>query len=274
MSIETHAVGALDYQPCHYGSSRLVFRGPAHELAGRYCAVLGGNETYGRFVERPYPALIEAATGLGMVNLGCMNAGLDVYLNDSGVLEICGGARVAVLQLTGAQNMTNRFYAVHPRRNDRFLRASPQMRAIYPEVDFTDFNFTRHMLLSLQQLSAERFDLVVEELKAAWVARMKTLLGRLPSPVVLLWAADRAPGPAAAPQLDRDPLLIDQEMIAEVRGAASDYVECVSSPAAKAKGTAGMVFSEFDSSMAAELPGPAVHAEIAEALAPVLQRLL
>ncbi len=35
----------------------------------------------------------------------------------------------------GAQNLSNRFYAVHPRRNDRFLRASTLMKTIFREVD-------------------------------------------------------------------------------------------------------------------------------------------
>ncbi len=57
---------------------------------------------------------------------------------------------MTVIQVMGAHNMSNRFYAVHPRRNDRFLRASLGCcKTIYPEVDFTEFNFTRHMLTAL-----------------------------------------------------------------------------------------------------------------------------
>ena len=62
--------GALDYFPCRYGMSKLLFRGPHRELDGPFCAVLGGTETYGKFVADPYPALVEQMTGLRMVNLG------------------------------------------------------------------------------------------------------------------------------------------------------------------------------------------------------------
>ena len=48
-------------------------------------------------------------------------------LRDSPALAV---ARLTVLQVTGAQNMSNRFYSVHPRRNDRFLKASPLLRAM------------------------------------------------------------------------------------------------------------------------------------------------
>ena len=62
--------GALDYFPCRYGTSRLLFRGPRRMLDRPYVALLGGTETYGKYVPQPYPALIEAETGLRMVNLG------------------------------------------------------------------------------------------------------------------------------------------------------------------------------------------------------------
>ncbi|MDZ4134850.1 MAG: DUF6473 family protein, partial [Paracoccaceae bacterium] len=171
--------GALDYLPCRYGNSKLLFRGPQRALDDPYCAVLGGTEAYGKFIPSPYPALVEAQTGLKTVNLGCVNAGPDVYLNDPEVLEIAANARLTIVQLMGAQNQTNRFYSVHPRRNDRFLSASPWLRTIYREVDFTEFHFTRHMLQTLQDVSPDRFDVVAEELRAVWVGRMQDLLGRL-----------------------------------------------------------------------------------------------
>ena len=275
MAYATTGGGTLDYQPCRYGTSKLVFRGPKRKLEGDFCAVLGGNATYGRFIERPYPAMVEEATGLRMVNFGCMNAGVDVYLNDPGVVDLCNQARVTVVQIMGAQNMTNRFYAVHPRRNDRFLRASGLLKTIYREVDFTEFHFTRHMLKALQELSPERFEVVAEELKAAWVARMQLLLRRITGKTLLLWIADQVPGAGAAPpRLNREPLLVDRDMIAAVSGHATAYIEAVASPAAREAGTQGMRISALDEAVAAELPGPAVHAEIARCVEPALRRLL
>ncbi|WP_102224083.1 DUF6473 family protein [Acidimangrovimonas sediminis] len=275
MAYEITGGGTLDYHPCRYGQSKLVFRGPRRKLDGNFCAVLGGNETYGRFIERPYPALVEEATGLRMVNFGCMNAGVDVYLNDPGVVDLCASARVTVVQVMGAHNMTNRFYAVHPRRNDRFLRASSLLKTIYREVDFTEFHFTRHMLRALQELSPERFEVVADELKAAWVARMQLLLRRIPGKTVLLWTADHAPAAGgAAPRLDREPILVDRDMIAAVAVHATETIEVISSPAAREAGNQGMVLSALDEAAASELPGPAVHAEVARALAPVLRKMV
>ncbi|MDP4031545.1 MAG: DUF6473 family protein [Pseudorhodobacter sp.] len=267
--------GALDYYPCRYGKSKLLFRGPRRDLERSYVAVLGGTETYGKFVPMPFPALVEEATGIRMVNLGCMNAGLDVYVNEPAVLEIAAHAQATVVQIVGAQNLSNRFYAVHPRRNDRFLWASALLREMYPQVDFTEFHFTRHMLQTLQAVAPERFEAVAEELRACWRARMIALLDHVPGKTVLLWIADHSPlPPAAHTNLAHDPILIDTGMIATARAHATDYLEVVSSAAARASGLAGMAFAPLEQPAAMEVPGPAVHREVAAGLAAVLQQMI
>jgi hypothetical protein len=114
-----------------------------------------------------------------------------------------------VLQIPGAQNLSNRLYTVHPRRNDRFLRASGILRTIYRDVDFTEFHFTRHMLDHLRCLSEDRFDIVRNELRVAWMARMQRVLSRgaragASSVARLPPAAGRGPADA----LGEDPLFV------------------------------------------------------------------
>lgn len=267
--------GSLDYFPCRYGNSRVLFRGPRRDIERAYVAVLGGTETYGKFVPVPFPDLIERELGLPVANLGCMNAGPDVFINEVAVTEIAAQASVAVVQILGAQNLSNRYYAVHPRRNDRFLGATPLLRAIFPSVDFTEFNFTRHMLMSLQQASADRFEVVAEELRAAWVTRMKLLLSRLGRRVILLWVSDQLPpSPTRRVDLARNPLLIDSEMISAIRAPTAAYVQAVISHAALSQGVDGMAFAPMEAPAAAGLPGPAAHREVADLLMPEIHRLI
>lgn len=274
MTYEYPGDGSLDYYPCRYGKSRIMFRGPRRDLERPYVAILGGTETYGKFVPEPYPALVESLTGLRVVNLGFINAGIDVYLKDPDVLAVAAKSRVAVIQIVGAQNMTNRFYAVHPRRNDRFLHASPLLRTIFREVDFTEFNFTRHMLQTLQAVSVDKFEVLAEELRAAWVARMKALLAALPGKTVLLWiGASPPPAPGRRSDLTHDPLLVDMEMIDALRPHSTAYLEVTPSASALARGTDGMAFAPLDAPAARGLPGPAVHREISEVLGPEISRL-
>ncbi|EPX82367.1 hypothetical protein Salmuc_04092 [Salipiger mucosus DSM 16094] len=63
-------------------------------------------------------------------------------------------------------------------------------------------------------------------------------------------------------------------MIAALRRRAAGLVEVVPSEAARAAGTEGMVFAEVEAGAAAELMGPAAHAEAAEALVPALEELV
>lgn len=273
MAYEHHGDGDLDYFPCRYGASKLLFRGPRRRLEGDYCAILGGSETYGKYVPEPFPNLLEHSMGTTIVNLGYMNAGADVFMNEPVVIEACNKSRVTVIQLFGAHNMSNRFYAVHPRRNDRFLRASTLLKTIFREVDFTEFHFTRHMLLSLKRRAPEKYALVETELKAAWVARMRLLLQKISGPTVLLWLESHLPA-HARDELGEDPLLVDGDMVETVRSLATEIVHVIPSVVASKAGTQGMSFAPLDGPIAAMMPGPLVHEEIARALGPVLRRYL
>ncbi|MEZ5732452.1 MAG: DUF6473 family protein [Paracoccaceae bacterium] len=267
MAYEHGGDRALDYYPCRYGQSKLLFRGPRRNLDGDYLAVLGGTLTYGKFVQKPYPALIEDALGLPVVNLGYMNAGADVFLGEPAIIDMCRQARATVIQLMGAQNMSNRYYAVHPRRNDRFLRASQLMKSIFREIDFTEFHFTRHMLFTLKMRSAEKFDLLEQELKAAWVARMTSLLQRVSGSAVLLWVGDYRNSDLDTDDLGSEPLLVDDDMVAAILPYASGLVRVGPSDEARSAGQDGMFFSPLEEPIARELPGPKVHEEVAAALA-------
>ena len=266
--------GALDYAPCRYGTSRVVFRGPAKALDSPYVTVLGGTETYGKFVPEPFPTLVEAELGLPMVNLGAMNAGLDVYLGDPALLEIARGAEAVVLQIVGAQNLSNRYYKVHRRRNDRFLGASPGLKVLFPDVDFTEFSFTRHMLQSLQRVSPERFERVVEELRSVWMARMARLMQQIGPKVILLWfGAQRPPRPGRPADLTHDPLLITAEMMARLRLAACAVVDVVGAPDQHDL-SRGLSYSALDELAARGVPGPAAHLDVAMQLSAVLRQVL
>ncbi|MFW5654866.1 MAG: DUF6473 family protein, partial [Roseicyclus sp.] len=178
------------------------------------------------------------------------------------------------IQALGAQNMSNRFYVVHPRRNDRFLRASAMLKALYPGVDFTEFHFTRHMLSALKEKSATAFEIVVAELQMAWQARMRLLATRLPGEKVLLWLSTRTPDDEQHEHgLGDDPLFVTRHMLDTVRPYFTRLVEVSASPEARANGTHGMMLADVDVPAAAALPGPAVHQEVADALELVLREL-
>lgn len=273
MSVHGGGQRALEYYPCRYGESRILFRGPRRQLDGDYIAFLGGTETYGRFIETPFPAMLEKHLNVSCANFGVVNAGVDLYLNDPSTLELASDANIKVLQIMGAQNMSNRFYTVHPRRNDRFLKASDRLEALYPEVDFTEFHFVRHMLGHLAEISEERYQKVVEELRMAWIARMKNLLTLLRGPVILLWFANHDVPEGQDARMSGDPLFVTRNMVEAIRPRVAGVIEVVASERALNEATKGMVYSEFDACAAAELMGPLAHEEATEALLKAMSEL-
>ncbi len=264
MSFELTGAGAPDDLPCRYGASKLMCRGPRRALDKPYVAFLGGSETYGKFVNQPFVALTESNLGMNCVNLGAVNAGLDAFARDPEIVAIAQGAQMTVIQVFGAQNLSNRYYRVHPRRNDRFLTASPLLSTIYRDVDFTEFHFNKHLLGRLHALSPERFAIVHEELQQAWLSRMRLLVRELSGQVQLLWLRYSVEdGCASCAKLGPEPLLVKREMLEDLRDDVLGIIEIPVRPAGKTGELAQMHFGPMQTPSAEYLIGPDTHREIA-----------
>jgi hypothetical protein len=126
--------------------------------------------------------------------------GVDLHLCDPWLADRAASASSHVLLMPPLGNLSNPFYAVHPRRNDRFVAARAPLRALYPEVDFTPFAFTGHALGTLAATCPERFSAMRQVLTRCWRRRMLTLLGLLPAQGALVVL----PQPAFLPCPDLD----------------------------------------------------------------------
>lgn len=226
-------------------------------------ACIGGTETYGRFVSDPFPALLERRLGGACVNFGSINSGLDSILNDPELMRLACGAEACVVQLPGAQNLSNRLYRVHPRRNDRFLEASKLLTALYDEVDFTEFHFNKHLLTRLQDLSQGRFEIVREELRQAWMARMRTLVEAIDGQVLLLWLRYAPPEDGETP-LGDEPLMVTPDMVNSLRGAVASIIELPVKMAGESEELGDMIFGTMQEPAAEHMIGPATHQIIAD----------
>jgi len=187
------ARGSLDYCLYRFGKSKNLFRGPRPDFARPHFVFLGSSETYGKFVPFPFTRLLQQRLDMPCANFSTLNAGVEMYLKDPSLLLACADARATVLAATGAHNLSNRFYSVHPRRNDRFVKPSKMLTTLYRNVDFSEVHYTRHLLSTLLTVDPVRFEIVVEELKSAWVFRMKSLLEMIEGRTVLLWMSTHPP---------------------------------------------------------------------------------
>ncbi|WP_323780311.1 DUF6473 family protein [Thalassovita sp.] len=261
---EDGEVAELDYAPCHYGRSKLQFRGPERPVLRDYIAFVGSTETYGKFVARPFPALVEGMTGTACLNLGSANAGLDSFIQDPTVISLARNAQMVVLQVMGPQFMSNRFYSVHPRRNDRFIKANVPLKQLYPSIDFTEFAFVGHLIRRLKKASPRKFQVLRQGLQENWTQRMNMVLQLFARPVLLLWLDDAGLNPADL--LDR-PLLspLETDRVKLLRIGPDHWVS--------AQGLDGMVFDRGEAPAAHNSLSSAYHRLIAQTLTPfVLQR--
>lgn len=266
MSYEQRGRMPLDYQPVTLPGSALRFRGPLATENGPAVVCIGGTETFGRFISEPFTTQLNDALDLPVLNFGVLNAGLDVMMNDPAIGGAICQAEAVVLQITSAHNMTNRFYTVHPRRNDRFLSASTMLRTIYPQVDFTEFHFTRHLLHHLRDASEDRFDIIRTELEAAWVARMRRFLNHINAPVHLLWLSNRMPADPEDVDLAQYPLFVTQQMLETVREDAASLTIAAPDDAEVANSVQGKFFGPREEAAARLLPGPELHEMAARGL--------
>lgn len=204
------------------------------------------------------------------VNLGCAHAGLDAFLSAPDVLALAGDARVCVIQLMGAQNLSNAYYRVHPRRNDRFLAASPRLRAMYRSVDFTAFHFNGHLLQTLSGAADGCFEHVRTELQQTWLVRMAELIAVMRGRVVLLWAPIELPAGASG----AEPMFVTRQMVEALRPLIRAIVEVPLRGALATGDLDEMEFAPMQAPAAAHLPGPTAHIDMAKALVPALEPLL
>jgi len=108
MSFELPGAGAPEELLCRYGASKLMCRGPRRKLDQPYVAFLGASETYGKFVDQPFVALVEQAIGTPCVNLGSANSGLDAYVQDPEILRIAAKAQLTIMQEIGRASCRER----------------------------------------------------------------------------------------------------------------------------------------------------------------------
>ncbi|GAB5448835.1 DUF6473 family protein [Gymnodinialimonas sp.] len=256
----------LDYQPSTLPGSALRFRGPLNADSGPSVVCIGSSETFGRFIDAPFAAQLDQALDIPVLNLGVVNAGLDVMMNDPAIAAAVAEAEAVVMQITSAHNMTNRFYSVHPRRNDRFVSASAMLRTIYPQVDFTEFHFTRHLLSHLREASADRFEIVRAELEQAWVARMRRYLKSLAVPVHLLWLSNHKPDAPEDADLAQYPLFVTSKMLDEVRPDAASLTIAAPGATEGAEAVEGKTYGPREEAAARLLPGPELHAMAVKSL--------
>ncbi|WP_254442636.1 DUF6473 family protein [Ruegeria arenilitoris] len=263
MSYQPFAANGVAESFCRYGRSNLWYRGPQRSLDVPYVTCIGDQETYGRFVETPYAAGLERILSRRCINLGSLFVGAEALYRDEGLREIADSAEMCILQLPSVAGQTNRFYRVHPRRNDRFVAPAQELVDLFPEVDFTDIHFVRHLLNRLKFVSGTRFLTVAEELRLKWVEIIGSFLRSVSTPVILLWLDVQAEDGG---QSLGDPVAIQPEMFDAVKSSSVQSLRVNLRTSGESDDLEDVIFGTLQQPIAEHMIGPAAHRRIAEIL--------
>ena len=273
----------FEYNTYRFGRSRQIFRGPQPDLRGKFLSFIGSASTFGRYSESPFPDQLAEYFGMTGLNLGTDGAGPGFFLADPEVRRAAAEAEVCIVQVMSAAAISNRMFTVRPRRNIRLHNVSDLMMGIYPEVDFERFAFTKPMLRYLHELDDQRFKLIANEMKNAWIGRMQTLLSTIETKTLLFYLSERDPDDVSPPSGDitdmKYPQFVDRAMLDAVKPAADAYVECITSAGMpqdlRVDGHAVLFRPSGEPiNENSEFASPEMHTAAAEALMPEIERLI
>jgi hypothetical protein len=230
----------VDYQLYRCPDTNLLFRGPEPKSlrAGEYVACLGAAQTFGCFVERPYPVLLQECLGLPVLNLGHGGAGASFFLMYPQLLDRVNRSALAVVQVMSARSESNSLF--DSGGGEYLTRRADGRRMSAVEAYAGLLRSAAPASLRVGQMEAflffgtpEHVKKVIEETRANCVQSHKMLLSQIHVPTVVLYLSKRRPSYREhylnVQLLMREfPQLVNAQMIDEIRRDAVAYVECVS----------------------------------------------
>ena len=192
---------------------------------GEYFTTIGAAQTFGRFVDDPFPAQLSRSLGTKAFNLASSAAAPSFFYSNEQILNYVNESKFCVVQVTAARSCGNSRYNNHKTHKNVF-----QETRLGEDAPFINENEIYRDLWKAGRVD-EAVQLI-DESKATWIQEMNTLLHKIHVPTILLWLSERTPEyepnrksyPAYAGPF---PQYVDREMIDAVRDQASHYVEVV-----------------------------------------------
>ena len=99
----------IDYELYEYPGFARPFRGPDPGPLEdkRFFTCIGAAQTFGCYVEKPFPGLLSEALGMPVFNMGVAGAGPGFFLKRKRFVEQANKSTFVVLQLMSARSVSN-----------------------------------------------------------------------------------------------------------------------------------------------------------------------
>ena len=201
-----------------------IFRGPAVDLSQPFVAFIGAAQTFGRFVETPFPTILSQRLGVQTLNLGVGGAGPRHFLAPR-YLALLNKAEAVVLQVLSGRSASNSQF--NNSAGGGLVGESPLGSAPMRAEEF--------LARAAQTSSRSEFAGLIEEMRADYIGSYLRLIDAIAAPKILLWLSKRQPAYAEdydnLPHgvLGEFPHLVNERVVAEIAARCEAYVECISS---------------------------------------------
>lgn len=225
-------IDLFDYHEFQLPGCPARFRGPAVDSqsleSGNFFTCLGAAQTYGCFVDKPYPEILAERTGLHALNLAVGGTGPGFYLQYPSLIETMNRGRFVILQCMAARHESN-----------SRMEADGYVEYVRDRVhgDSIDSGTAWRRIIDEEIENAPRY---VAESRASWLATTRKLVDAITVPVVFFWFSRREAN-----------YEIDWELIAEqkrrrdqgeftghfIDGLSGDFPHYVDGPSARAAAT-------------------------------------
>jgi hypothetical protein len=211
----------VDYQVYQLPGVRGAFRGPPL-TSDRYIACIGAAQTFGRFVQTPFPSLVAEALGVEALNLGQGGVGPSFALGVPGLMDYINRAEAVIVQVVSGRSQSNSMFRIvnHSNRGMNLVEGREQRAEEF------------YTWLIGQGVDVARK--IVAETRENYVDEMTRLLHAIEPPKILLWFSVRSPDYEDRWELPlwrmwrEFPHLVNREMVNRLRAHSNRYVECIS----------------------------------------------
>jgi MoaA/NifB/PqqE/SkfB family radical SAM enzyme len=267
----------IDYQVYSIeGVAPYGFRGPSPggKIPKDFVSCIGAAQTFGRFVEHPYPALLQQKIAeLPVLNLGLPGAGPAAYLLSPSIIELVNNGNSAIIQIFSGRSASNRHFKSSGFSNGKRISDGADISALNAFIEI------------YQNYTLDQIKDIVEETTVNWLADFKVLLEQIRVPKILLWFSVKAPPQthnleSRESLLGSFPHLVTQELLTDLTPYAQKYVEVITK-----RGIPQKIYSadgkEIELMICGKMttkntyyPSPEMHMDVADALTPVLKTLL
>lgn len=217
-------IDIIDYELYKNFGIGPLLRGPKPDVdieKDEFIVCIGAAQTYGCYVEKPFPKQLSEKYGLPVINLGVAGAGPQFYHKRQKFIDLINKAKLVIVQVMSARSVSNSIYEsvrdgemLKNRHTGEMKGAEIAWKEIIKNVELDTLN-------------------LVEENKRTWLEHYKILSEKIKAPTILFYFSEREADYDISTDsvyglFGKFPQLVNRAMIDKIRYYFDDYVECIS----------------------------------------------